>query len=265
MERIERIKRTLYQPLVLIVVGVLGLGTTTAVAGITAYVVDAQDGLHALNLATAETNFIATIDREFVFDLALSDSGRMFAQRDAVPGFFEIDPLTGQGSGDIGLDNFVRSIGFMGDRVIGQDGNSLRFVEVNTATGQLNPISPISTSFLADEIAVVSSELLFATDRVFAPGSGFSESLYSIDLTGGGATEIGALDIVDNTRGIQYVNGTLYAVSNTGSLYSIDTATAASTLIGNVGFSVDAFAAVPAPGGVACIGLAGLVAVRRRR
>lgn len=260
----ERIKRTLYEPLVLIAVGILSLASTNAAAGITAYVVDAQDGLHTLDLATAQTEFIATIDREFVFDLALSDSGRLFAQRDAGVGFFKIDPTTGQGSGDLDLVDSVGSIGFMGDRLIGQDFDTLSFVEIDTSTGQSNTINPFVASFNVQEMAVMSSNMLFATERVFMTGVGTTESLHLIDLDIGDSSVIGELDIDDVVSGIQYVNGTLYAVSNTGLLYSIDTATAASTLIGDIGFSVDAFTAVPSPGGIACIGLAGMITVRRR-
>ncbi|MCB9846561.1 MAG: hypothetical protein H6811_11330 [Phycisphaeraceae bacterium] len=93
--------------------------------------------------------------------------------------------------------------------------------------------------------------------------------LVTIDLGSGLATPIGDTGVVLGS--IEFgSNGRLYGGGgqvNTGQIFVIDLGTATPTHIGDTGLDtvVTGLSLLPAPGGVALLGLGGLIAARRRR
>ncbi len=104
-------------------------------------------------------------------------------------------------------------------------------------------------------------------------------SLYTVDVTTGGATLIGTLGINAGTIGLDYDEASQILYANDGqvsdSLYTVNVTTGAATLVGSNGgeFEINGLAwitdATPVPlpgtGGLVLLGMAVLAALARRR
>jgi hypothetical protein len=135
---------------------------------------------------------------------------------------------------------------------------------IDTSTAALFPAAPLGGAFDFSGIAIDAAGAMFGVAT-----SGAGDMLYSIDYGGfGGATLIGATGTasVSGVAGLDFADdGTLFYTDGS-SLFTLDTATGAGTLVGATGFGgFSGLVFVPAPGVVSVVLAGGLFAARRRR
>ena len=136
-----------------------------------------------------------------------------------------------------------------------------------------------SSNTYADGLAIDSAGRAFAVDGIF------TDSLYSVDLTTGGLTNVGSLGLGNTTfhTGLSFDDtGNLWMISHVSHTYTIDTATGLATQIARVtsdGFFINGFmglaidtsavethATAPEPGTLTLLTIgAALTALRGRR
>lgn len=200
-------------------------------------------------------------------------------------GLVRINPLTGQVTqvGSLGLNppNFGADLDLSGGTLYGwAEGSLSALMTINTITGQATAVGPNGQNLnsTGSGLASNSSGTMFctpdlATGNLWQVNTATGQLFGPTALSGGTATaRIGALEFLNNTLfGVELVgSGTSGITSN--QLISIDAVTGAITSIGQfrdastLQFNryIDAIA-VPAPGALAMLGLAGILGSRRRR
>ncbi len=237
------------------------VGTAQAGGTNVAYVVDRDDVLYSLDLTSGATGLIGQIDEPYVYHLLLSDSGRLYGQHDADPGFIEIDTGSGMVVGGVDPDTFFDG-DFLGEQLIGA--RQTNIFNIDTVTGVSSDY--LGVTFPGDYLqftafTIVDSEQAYAlidNGQFLAP-----DLLVSVDLATGNLTEIGLLDHGTFMAGLEYVNGQLIAVDRDGLILDVSVEDGSYSQIADIGFDVDGFAAIPAPGSIAALGFAGVFGRRR--
>ena len=238
-------------------------GVARAGGSLSAYVVDQSDVLYSLDLTSGATSMIGQIDEPYIYDLMLSDSGRLFAQHDASPGFIEIDTGTGLVSGGASPDSFFDG-DFLGEQLIG--GWQSNIFNVNTSTGVTSDYLVVTYPGTFDRFSsmtIVDAGLAYAI-----VGDGFGQSpdlLVSLDFMTGVMTEIDSITHGRRIAGMEFVDGRLIALDRDGLIFDVSVDDGSFSQIADVGFAVDAFAAVPSPGTLGLLAFAGVLSSQRRR
>jgi len=181
--------------------------------------------------------------------LALSSTTQKLYGTDVGGELYIIDTKTGHtkrvgstGRGDI------EGLGFNGNTLIGVDLlNTPTVFAINTSNAQTTTIvrAAARTGAVRAMAVVDHYHILVVAD---GPPT---DTLFGINLMTGAVVKIGTLAVDGSMPAINFVNGTLYGLDQTGNVWIIDSHTAAVTLVGNTGgqFWLD-MTAIPTAGGV---------------
>lgn len=183
------------------------------------------------------------------------------------------DPLGSPTLTAIGqTSDVVNSIAYVGNRAFGFNNLSAEFVEVDPVSlAQINNFGNLGFSGAVGVGYDSSSDTIYAINRQ-------NDELWAVDHNTATASLVGSLGVDIQNGGAEFFNGTLYLTNQnltTGffEIGTVDLNTGAySTLIQlgtfpdpNVQTELVSLSIIPAPGGLAVLGLAGLAATRRRR
>ncbi|MFZ1060773.1 MAG: hypothetical protein WAP47_16440 [Candidatus Rokuibacteriota bacterium] len=236
-----------------------------------------DDKLYTINTATGAATFVADVPGTSLVGLTFL-GGTLYASDIFGSSllFGTINPTTGAYTGISDQGGSANWHGLAGNESAGliytidiNDGNKLKSITpggVITTIGSGAGIDGRGMGY--DDL----HGILYAT-------SGGDSSLYTVDVTTGGATLIGALGIDAGTIGLDYDEASQILYANDGqvsdSLYTVNVTTGAATLVGSNGgeFEINGLAwitdAAPVPlpgtGGLVLLGMAVLAALARRR
>lgn len=200
-------------------------------------------------------------------------------------GLVRINPLTAQVTavGLLGFSppNFGADLDLSGGTLYGwAEGSLSALMTINTATGAGTVVGPngqnlntTGSGLASNAFGTMFSTPDLATGNIWQVNTGTGQLFGPTSLSGGTtAARIGALEFLGSTLyGVELVGNASSGITS-NQLISIDPVTGAITQIGQfrdattLAFNryIDAIA-VPAPGAMALLGLAGVVGLRRRR
>jgi hypothetical protein len=199
-------------------VGLMAMGNI-ALAG-TLYMVDSSGKLYTMDHDSGTTLEIGSTGG--ATDIA-SDCKNLYAVNWGV--FKSIDPLTGVGTviGSIGYSTNALAISPINGKIYAAGGSN--FIEIDSETGNGTHIGNYGSGFSS------SGDLAFDnTGTLYATVSG-GDKLVTVDVDTGVATLIGSIGF-GGVYGISFKDGVLYGVTSSGEFLTINTTTAAGTLIG---------------------------------
>jgi hypothetical protein len=168
--------------------------------------------------------------------------------------------------------NPVNSLTFVGNRAFGFDNLTADFVELDPVT--LDQINNFGNLGFPGSVGIgydSGNDTIYAINRT-------TDELWAVDYHNATASLVGSLGVDIQNGGAEFFGGTLYLANQnlTTGFYEIGTVnvlTGAYTTLYQLGTFPDpnvqtqfvSLSIIPAPGGVAVLGLAGLAAARRRR
>ncbi len=262
---------------VVFLLAVVFAGVRIALGGPTAYVTDLQD-LYRVDLSTASATLVGSTGAN-VEGLATSSTGQLFGT-DVVGRLLSINRSTGAGTviGNTGR-NDIEALHFLGSTLLAADYNGLTLTsptnifQINTATAATsNIITATGGTGVASAMAVADPNTLLLTQAQDNLGND-NQSLWAMNLTTGAMNFRGVLAMVVNdvVTGLDFSDGTLYAVRVNGGLYTMNPSDASTTLIGTMLdknnaplAALDITVPVPEPAAPIML-LTGVLALGRRR
>jgi hypothetical protein len=175
----------------------------------------------------------------------------------------EVNTANGSVVGGTAPDSFFDG-DFLGEQMIGAwQSNILSVNTSNGITSNLLSVTYPDTFNRFTNFTIVDAGLAYAT-----VGDGFGSTddlLVSVDLTSGAMTEINAITYGRRLAGLEFVGGRLIAADRDGLIFDVSLQDASLSQIADVGFRIDAFAAVPSPGPLGLLACTGVFGVYRRR
>jgi hypothetical protein len=268
---------------ILVLAFVLAAGAPGAFAVPIGYVVDNQENLSTIDLASATTTLIGSTG-VFFEGLALSPGGTLFGT-DTTGNLWTINTTTAVPTliGSTGLGD-VEALAFVGNTLIAADdlAAGVSIYSLNTSTAAPTVLAN-TNPLVTDEGAAAMTDLNSNTALFIAGYQGTPQTLDSVNLTTGATTVIGSTGLspvnVQGIFGIAFSGGTLYGVGDIGNEYTIDPATGVATPFAEssgdqffLDLTIAPAAAPPATGipepatlTLLGLGLAGLIGRRMRR
>lgn len=258
----------------LLVTALLSLGAVSAASAGPTFYAFQENTLHRVNADSSVDQF--TLSNTMISS-SVNSAGEIVGieARGASPyDTFRLDnplgtpSLTSTGS----VASPVNSIAFVGNRAFGFDNFSLDFVELdpNTLT-QINNFGNLGFPGAVGMGYDAVNDVLYGVNRA-------NDELWSIDYNTGTASLIGSLGVDIQNGGAEFYDGVLYLANqnlDTGffEIGTIDVTTGAYSTMMQLGSFTDpnvaselvSLSIIPAPGGFAVLGLAGLAVTRRRR
>lgn len=221
--------------------------------------------LYSINPATGAATLIGSTGLRQISDIVYSPGSNALIAHTVAGDLFTLNTTTG-----------AASLLADGNTLVPESGLALRssdgrlFTTIFDDLHGSNAVAATWSSIGASGLGSfdVSGLAFSGADRLFGlvSNSTLADELVEFDVNTGTATLIGITGTSsDNTAGLTFVGNQLFA-SDGSSLYTINTATGAASLIGAhgvAGFSGIAF--IPAPGTVALATLGGAMFARRRR
>lgn len=268
---------------VLLLAVILAAGAPGALAIPIGYVVDNEENLSTIDLASATATLIGNTG-VFFEGLALSPGGTLYGTDDTGE-LWSINTTTAVPTliGSTGLGD-LEALAFVGTTLITAT-NAAAGVSVYTLnTSNATPTLLVNTNpLVTDEGAAAMTDVDSNTALFIAGYEGTPQTLDSVNLTTGATTVIGSTGLdpveVQGIFGIAFSGGTLYGVGDIGNEYTINPATGAATSFAES--SGDQFfldlaiapeagppaAGIPEPATLTLfgLGLAGLISRRMRR
>lgn len=190
------------------------------------------NSLYTLNKATAAATLVGTLITGAGSTLEFSTAdGMLYA---AAPHLTRIHPATAVTTPFNGLGYEARGLAWDPDQKIlyGATGNSPLLYQVNTTTWAATFVATVATPLLFNGFTFDrDQDTLWAID--------INRSLIRINPATGGPTAVGATGIFPTCIAYHPELGVLYAVDLVGSdrLFTLNTSTGASTLVGPIGFT----------------------------
>ncbi len=203
-------------------------------AQVTVFAIDYSSGnsnLYSINSTTWSATLVGSTG-QYLEGLAISPGGQLFATSSG-GALFSINPTTGASTliGNTGRGN-IEGIDFNGNTLLGVSFTGMPVVfSIDTSTGATTDIVTLSSNpGTVRAIAVMDSNTLFVR------GDGPPINLDSVNLTTGAVTSIGSPVLNGSLYAMDFsTNGTLIGFDSDGSVWSLNTTTAATTLLGNTG------------------------------
>ncbi|WP_162933046.1 VPLPA-CTERM sorting domain-containing protein [Roseovarius sp. EL26] len=248
----------------------------------------------ALTLCTAAPSFAASVfvgSSNGTIGTLDTDTGVLSGAYDAGPGWFDIAVdssgdvygTTGSSLYSIDVDNSAQGVLLGGhsalnglafddsDTLFGSGGN--RLFTLDTTTGASTVVGNVGSGFSSSgDLAFSASGVLFGTSNGGCSGGG--DCLFSIDAVTGVGTYIGDIGF-SAVFGLSRIGSTLFGMTASDQLISIDMGTGAGTLIDTYNISGQTYGAavpasaatipLPAGGWLLLSGFGALAAARRRR
>ena len=227
--------------LVLALTAAVALGTAPALAQPDAVTVGVGDqNLYSLDLGTGVATLIGATGADDIRAIAFAPDGTLYGVDEHfgagnVDELVTIDPSTGASTvvGLLGFDVQNTGLTFGVDgRMWLSDSQNPRLFEVDPATGAATLVGSTTGFFI--------SGLAGACDgRILGAGLNPSTSdfeLVSLDTSTGAATSVGSFGIGVSNADIafDYASQTLYGVEQNDSIFTIDPATGAATVVGTI-------------------------------
>lgn len=250
-------------------------GVRTTLGGPTAYVVDLND-LYRVDLSTASATLVGSTSAN-IEGLATSSAGQMFGT-DVVGRLLSINQSTGAGTviGSTGRDD-IEALHFSGPTLLAADYHAptpTTIFQINTtAAATTNIVTATSNTGGASAMAVADPNTLLLTQNQDNLGNDF-QSLWAMNLTSGAMSFRGVLASVpeDVVTGLDFSGPTLYAVTVSGGLYTLNPNDAGRTLIGTMLnqsnaplAALDITVPVPEPATLVIVMSVTILLIRRRR
>lgn len=243
----------------------LGSGATVAGAVPLTYAVNTSEDLYAVDVAGAGKTLVGHTGI-FLQGLALSPGGVLFGT-DGSGYLYRIDRTTAVATlvGDTGLGN-IEGLDFKGNTLL-----ATNFATTPTVYA-IDTTTAATSNVVAAAVATGRIRTMTVVDAntVLIRGNGPpNNTLYALNLTTGAVATIGTLAV----NGSQFAamdflaDGLLYGLDNDGSVWRINPATAAVTLLGDTGDEFwldmttgpDGLASTPEPASIVLFGTAMLV------
>jgi hypothetical protein len=253
----------------------LSLGQAHALLYNTLYAEDSVSNLYTIDSGTGAANLVGAIGAAQVTDINFANSGLWgITPNSTSQSLIKIDPDTGAQIAGGGAITGVATGGTLNALGTSLDGTTLYAAAYGT--GEIGTLATNGTftsiGFYGNGI-VSSGDLAFdpndATKLYAAVISSGTYYLATVDLGTGAATLIGSGIGFSQTFGISFKDGVMYAVTGTGDVFTVNTATgAASGIIGDNDKALWGMSTspVPLPPSVWLFGsgLLGLMGLRRK-
>jgi hypothetical protein len=253
------------------IIGAIAALPTISSAGPIGYSVmsDYDDHLYSIDLSTGSTTDLGLVGLNDAQGLAFVGLTTLYAIGGSVDEFWNITTPPGFKVGDTGLrDCHDSSLSY--DVVSGKMYNmqgfpaTSRLYQINMATGSASPVGPAVSNITVDGLAINSKSEAYAADFWV------NHSLYTVNLSTGALTLVGPMGITTpytSNCGLSFYGDTLYALTDYGDIYILNTNTGAATIVANTLSGFESLAIpIPVPGAIllGSIGV-GLVGWLRRR
>jgi hypothetical protein len=134
--------------------------------------------------------------------------------------------------------------------------------DINISTGAATLIGTYTSGGAPDALAINSRGVAYALNATYY------DSLYTVDLSNGALTLVGALGVdlmAESGLAFDPASGVLYGIIDTGKIYQINTSTGAATFVADTLGGFEGLAIIPEPATICLLGLGALSLLRRKR
>lgn len=234
--------------------------------------VDSSRALYEIDIATGAKTLIGTVSANAGTTAGLAynpGDGTLYLTSTSNDSLYTLDLATGNATlvgsyGDSAVVMHGLEFVSLTGELFGGSSHNGGLYKIDQATGAA---SLVGTSGLTSFTNYAYNS---ATNVMYATNSN-TDSSYTVNLSNGQMTLIGALTGPTNPNGLAYNtdDGRVYFVDNsTDNLYVLDTATGAAVLVGSTGtgnlLGLAYVTEIPEPGSLGLLAAAGAVALRRR-